>query len=250
MTVGKLLQEERRNPDLNMKISAYEELKPYSNSPDYFISFTEIDKMGINPRSKFSTPLGIYAFPLKVAWQEYGIEEKKSFQHIPFAGNRPFIWLLKAKKDPKIIQKIDTSYTESDLKRDEELLKKYTIANKKVINLPRFTHEYLDDLFNRWKGTAKAQEKEWNGSDTQVSPVVYLWRITENLSKLKKGSPSTQWNYLLYRVLGYKGFTDEGRGYIHYRQPSQAVFFTTRAFTVEKKVLNKDYKDTYKEEIT
>lgn len=40
-------------------------------------------KLGINPKSNFSTPIGIYAYPLKEYW-----EEIREYQ-IPFAKDRP-----------------------------------------------------------------------------------------------------------------------------------------------------------------
>ena len=91
--------EKRSNSELNPKLSAYEQLKPYANKDDYYISFTEIDKLGINPRSGYKdTPLGIYGYPLKEVWKEYNIEQNRGFDDIPYSGESPYIWLFRPNK--------------------------------------------------------------------------------------------------------------------------------------------------------
>ena len=99
------ISEARRNPDKNPKISLVQALEPYKDKPDYFISFTDgfrskakmdyediksppLPKLGINPKTKYDTPAGIYAYPLKEMWK--AIKDDS----IPFASDRPFIqWL-------------------------------------------------------------------------------------------------------------------------------------------------------------
>ena len=75
------ISEARRNPDQNPKIPVVNQLKKifkdnyeyYYDPRDvvreyhddlYFVSMTKVDKLGINPTSKYNTPLGIYAYPL------------------------------------------------------------------------------------------------------------------------------------------------------------------------------------------
>lgn len=78
----------RRNPELNKKISIIDQLSPYKDDPSYFISFTDINKIGLNPSTTYDTPLGIYTYPLKEIWNDFVNNE------IPFAGGsnlRPII---------------------------------------------------------------------------------------------------------------------------------------------------------------
>ena len=59
------LKEARRNPELNPKTSINQEIQDYvdSSTEPAFVSFTSLDKLGINPNSVHKTPIGIYAFP-------------------------------------------------------------------------------------------------------------------------------------------------------------------------------------------
>ena len=65
------LSEKRSNPDKNPKLSAYDYLEQYKDDPDVYISFTDISKIGINPRSDFNTPNGIYTYPLREMWKDF-----------------------------------------------------------------------------------------------------------------------------------------------------------------------------------
>ena len=69
----KEIVEARKNPELNPKESVNKQLKdlydattdtiPGSNIKNLFVSFTDLDKLGINPTSRYNTPIGIYAYP-------------------------------------------------------------------------------------------------------------------------------------------------------------------------------------------
>jgi hypothetical protein len=60
--------EKRRNPALNPReteetiIAKLEKIS--ANSDNFYISYTAIDKIGVNPRSSYNTPVGIYSYPL------------------------------------------------------------------------------------------------------------------------------------------------------------------------------------------
>jgi hypothetical protein len=238
------LTEARRNPKLNPKISAYEALKPYSNDNSYFISFTTVDKIGINPKSKYDTPLAIYAYPLKAIWKEYNVDLIKSVgKAVPFAGNSPYVWLIKVKNNVNFVKNMYSDYPLKKYESDMKILKNHIISNQKEYqkllkddngNLDTINNT-IDSYFSKWEKEAK----EW-------VPIMFMWNITRNLAYYKEGKPMVQWSYLLHRVLGYGGFCDvEGRGHIHPAEPIQACFFSTRSFDVVAEFLNKDYNDEY-----
>lgn len=89
MRLEKFLGEARSNPDKNVKTSIVTILRPYSTKEDYYIHFTDINKLGINPKQSYNTPLGIYTYPLKEMWGE--VEEDR----IPFNGNCKYVFLIK-----------------------------------------------------------------------------------------------------------------------------------------------------------
>ena len=52
---------------------------------DVFFSMTEIEKLGVNPQSQYSTPLGIYAYPMGTLGQDL------LNGSLPFAATRPYV---------------------------------------------------------------------------------------------------------------------------------------------------------------
>ena len=91
------LQEARKNPELNPKISVNQEIISHLDNAkklsgtavkNSFVSFTQIDKLGINPSSKYDTPLGIYSYPAEYVEKQTG--KDKPMSTLPFAGSSPF----------------------------------------------------------------------------------------------------------------------------------------------------------------
>jgi hypothetical protein len=87
----KEISEARRNPDQNPRQYALDQLEKYlEQDVYYYISYTAIDKIGINPRSRYDTPIGIYAYPLTMdIYNE--MQQAGSSSAVPFAGGNPFI---------------------------------------------------------------------------------------------------------------------------------------------------------------
>jgi hypothetical protein len=84
-------------------------LKKYASDPNIFISFTSLDKIGINPHSTFTiTPNGIYTYPLKEVFQNGKL-------NVDFGIERRFLFILKSKCNN--ILRI-TKYTKTDLDND------------------------------------------------------------------------------------------------------------------------------------
>lgn len=90
--------EARSNPEQNPKLdvdqaimAAYESLGQKSKSK-VGLSMTHVDKLGVNPRSTYDTPLGIYAYPFDWVYNEAKAKKPtRGFKDIlPFEGNAPY----------------------------------------------------------------------------------------------------------------------------------------------------------------
>lgn len=88
-TFIEFLNEARKNPELNPRTSVTDQLiairDNYKDSANIFVSFTEKHKLGINPKSSFQTPLGIYSYPI-----DFVIRAHK-YDQIPWAGGSPYL---------------------------------------------------------------------------------------------------------------------------------------------------------------
>jgi hypothetical protein len=167
--------------------------------PTHFFTMTEINKIGINPQSKYNTPLGIYAYPLTETYYKYLTTGK-----LPFAGNKPYINIFNLKDDLFNL----ASYTKSDLTQDL----------KKLEALPEPPNQNLID--------------EAFGTSKEKTPISKFW----NLTRLMAGS-SKNWNVLL-RSLGYTNFYDPGQSVIHSAEPDQIVILDPRIISPVKTYLN------------
>lgn len=89
--------EKRKNPEQNPRVSSYEQVKPYLKD-GYYISMRNINKLGINPESKYKTPNGIYSYHLSVYKDR--IEQSESLKYLPYVSDAPYVYLFKSKIKP------------------------------------------------------------------------------------------------------------------------------------------------------
>ena len=221
--------ESRRNPEQNPKESTLDALKVYAGRKDVYVSFTSDvgkmshvshgggknvsgSKLGINPQSKYNTPIGIYTYPIDYVLSKDG--------NVDFASEQPYLYVMQATKALLDLKK----YSKDDFERD----------SKKLIDMG-FSH-------TREKGIKDAKSK---------TPAARLWNWTRHSADyFYHGKTSAKWSMILRR-LGYSGAVDNGSGLIHPNEPTQAVFFSMDAVKVlevipnrfKRKPLNKSIKD-------
>jgi hypothetical protein len=71
----------------------------HPNPENLVVTFTAIDKVGINPKSGYDTPLGIYFYPI-----DYVIEKR---MNVPFAKEQPYLNVCEFTRPDKILHMTD-----------------------------------------------------------------------------------------------------------------------------------------------
>ena len=187
-------------------------LRPYADQDDVFVSFSDIPKLGINPRTEYNTPAGIYSYPLRQMWPSI-----KS-NTIPYAGERQYALVLQPRSSDGIVNV--ATYTSGEFSRHMNLLE------QKVI--PKIAGPGVDlDRFQDFFDEAKRESKQQN-------PAGWLWNITRLLASMWARSyngpkPTVGWNAIM-RALAITGVVDQqGSGLIHPNEPTQAVWFSANS---------------------
>ena len=225
------LSDERRNPEQNPKVSPNQAIKKYSYEDDYekiFVSFTSVPKLGINPQSKYNTPIGIYAYPIKYVYGETGDRGKMS--NLPFAGDAPYVNIFKS---------TGNILTISSMKNDNTLMAYYEELRRVMSPFEkgemRGGYMHYEDFVDNFARNSETEAKV----DT---PGGHFWYVTmkcaEVVSKKKGIAKPLAWNWL-FRQLGIDGVVDEGEGIIHENEPTQAVFFSMDNVELLERVDNK-----------
>ena len=165
-----------KNPNTMSESDMIERMDFLTTNSDktQYISFTNIDKIGINPRSTYSTPVGIYCYPLTKAGGEPSaildsITRDNSFDDIPYMKNQPYIYMFEAKNKEKGL--ILSEYTDEQLKTDKQKLYAYL----KVKN-DQITKDVFDAIVKNSQNNALVQ-----------TPGGYLWNLTRVSSKMLSG---------------------------------------------------------------
>ena len=236
----KEITEARKNPELNPKESVNKQLKdlydattdiiPGSNIKNLFVSFTDLDKLGINPTSRYNTPIGIYAYPAEYVLKKIG--EKQSTQFLPFAGDKPWVNIFRATGNVVDLDGIPSK----DYPRYLKMLKDAFVGKT-------MSEDDFDHLF-----------KQARVGTTHKTSSGILWYFTKLLADyvdqqtVDKTKPNTKtvaksasviWQSILRKTLNIDGMVDDGEGIIHENEPTQAVFFNPAAIEVVKRIPNK-----------
>ena len=80
------------------KTDRFTQIKQYVDNPNVFFTMTYVDKLGINPKSEYNTPLGIYSYPLNSEFFEMLKNSK-----LPYQTHAPFIQVFAIKDPSKVI---------------------------------------------------------------------------------------------------------------------------------------------------
>ena len=166
-----------KNPNTMSESDMIERMDFLTTNSDktQYISFTNIDKIGINPRSVYNTPVGIYCYPLTKAGGEPSaildsMTRDNSFDDIPYMVNQPYIYMFEAKNKEKGL--ILSEYTDEQLEADKQKLYAYL----KVKN-DRITEDVFDVIVKNSNNEARVK-----------TPGGYLWNLTRHSSLILSGT--------------------------------------------------------------
>ena len=195
--------EKEQEPQM-FKNYPFEQLKKYKNDLNVYISFTMLPKLGLNPESKYCTPLGIYSYPLNMGWDFYNIN-RKGIGGFPFASDCPYIYVFKPNSP---VTKIEDLFDANNAKTKEIIEQ----ANKLRIAPELYDADSPEDAnikcfgYNYIRGLAKRNPVKWNK---------------------------------VFKSFNIYGIIDSGFGVIYPDEPCQAVFFKASDLKVLDVINNK-----------
>lgn len=196
---------------------------------NYAFTMTSVEKVGINPRSKYETPAGIYFYPLT----------KKNYDNLldwnlPFVSDAKYVSLVKLKKPSKWLDVtresneyqsvldliLENVYTFLTDEWRQKTIKDHSPSNARK---QKITHDQHEDHSNKevldWvvKFFGKNQLSHSNNIASKIFDYAYF------ASRYSK-NPQATWSRILTEA-GIHGIYDDGGGVIHANEPSQLVAF-------------------------
>lgn len=207
------------------------------NEYDLYVSFRSIHKVGINPRSTYNTPNGIYFYPLVQSLKYYNTHGEGDNKYIdfPFASDEEFAYLIKPKESNVNILYMgnyDKLKYDRDINKLENFIRKnYNKIYPEISSMSMFRDHketkalqyFLDDI------------AIWQDESRIKNDIGFIWNITRNLAnKIKpNGNSSVVWNYLLREVLGYDIIIDDkASGLIHPNERLQGVILNPKSYNI------------------
>lgn len=217
-----ILVEARRNPHLNPKISSIQTIiNLYKNDPvpsSLFVTFTNVNKLGINPSSQYSTPNGIYCYRLSYVVEL--LEPEWSRDSLLYA--RPF---PESKVENVIVFRVIDNSKIFNLKDNltQTTLDKIIEASNSDDIYQNMFSLIIKNNKGTYKGVWRAVYKyiKSNKHFDKHSPRTF----NRNDNSTSQVSLEARFALSVFRKLGIDGFIDDGKEIIHENEPNQAVFF-------------------------
>jgi len=195
---------------------------------------SDMTRFSINPRSKWDTPLGLYAYPMTQEYVDKLMRKGGYYKgdQLPLKEDAQFTYVFTVRDGQRLLD-LD-NYSTEDYKRDYMAIKE--------TYLPILGEQGITQAINTGIGSAK---------DVKNRYASRLWNITRTLAlrlvqakKTKSPKSMVVWAGILAK-LGYVGATDQGMGLIHENEPKQAVFFAQAVVPIESKgVLSLEFVET------
>lgn len=193
----------------------------------YFVTFTSVPELSLNPVNDYSTPTGIYCYQLatgnKVA---------------DFATNRQYAIVFKPKPGLNLLnlQKYNLGQYDADKQKLLEAFPKSRVAvhieqaeeNAKVQNYGDYLWYVTRALSAELAKNKEAARKASTGESSVADKKMAMYSDTSPLNRVIPIDAANEWTKILRNALGYHGVIDEGDGIIHSHEPAQAVFWESR----------------------
>lgn len=235
------VDEARRNPGQNERLEGHAGAAKFLETlgrdvRDYGVSMTTIPKLGINPGSKYNTPVGVYFYPA-----EYYLRKKggKKNDKLDFQDDAPFIQIFEMFGDVEYIDEINSGQFNS-------YVAKLFNSKSKVAQLIGKSESSTEKFIANAVASSLTQAKKADSYGGR------LWYILYSLSKEDEDDvqrrdnaaprSSVVWNSLL-RLLGMNIIIDNGSGIIHPNEPTQGVVLDPRNVKQVRTVENTSVKN-------
>jgi 8-oxo-dGTP pyrophosphatase MutT (NUDIX family) len=220
------------------------------DDPNYLVHFSDLNKVGINPKTKYKTPAGIYGWH----WTTDTLE--KAAKNKLFGSKRNFAHLMKVKDDAKILWLGDDDRTGDVPSREQvntAIASKYpafaedTLPTREGPSGPpgsdgptkkflayQMDHrtgpitkispeEWLSDPENVTQ-MAKVSDRNYAGESKAEQLYDYV-QAAANVLERATNKPVTILTNSILRAIGYDGVIDTyGKGIIHKNEPQQGFF--------------------------
>ena len=232
------LIEARSHSEQNPHISINQLVKQYQQASERFkdipttnafVSFTDLEKLGVNPQSQYETPMGIYAYPLDYVISTAGDDQPMT--SLPFAGESPWANFFRARGHVIELAKMT---------RDSQFNNLIEHLRDIYIAVSGLDTVVANDKFNE----LMRKESPKNRASSAGS---ILWHLTMSVSEALVRDKHSAWYgkseelvwTMIFRRMGVDGCVDLGAGIIHRAEPTQAVFFSRSAVTDVERAANK-----------
>lgn len=226
--IRRLLAEMRRDHSPEHFRWAEDELMKLADREDIFIMFSDTPKVGLNPKTVFTTPAGIYTYPLKEIMDAYKLflqetqgkgmwAEFTKSDVIPFASHRKYIHVLQSREGVFDVTDYDVSWLHDEIQHLNNMF-----------YYGRLNDESVKHIADVAMSSITAQKSPMGALFVACNEMADFVMDREAQNNNKQRKLTWVLNGFL-RSLGYTAISDRtGTGTIYSNEPFQAFFLSKK----------------------
>lgn len=234
--------EARKNPKINvsnkqMFVDILKDVRNRYPSDDLYLRMTNIPKLGVNPQTEYSTPLGLSSYSL-----DYAISLLESGRRLPYRDNQPYGIVFKS-EDVNLLN-VSSRNVISDVSIDdivEAAANSTHISTREIREIGNVVSRVIKDL--------TTGQNVYVFVSHLADHIVTKFKLDADLSR---GSGDDEFNKVkgllktkILRRLGYDGVQDPGTGVIFPHEPNQTIVFSGKGLKVVKLINRIEEDSTY-----
>lgn len=222
-TLRDLIREVKSGLSEDLRIDKHPQadiIKQAIGDPNYLIHFSDLNKLGINPGTKYNTPAGIYG------WHFSGDVIEGAKRNRIFASTRKYGHLMKVKDGAKVLWLGDDSkndYLPSLTEIADILVKTYPVLDEpfKDSGMPTIMYLLTQDNWRAFSKTSSREDEGTTESENVYNFIMATAFVVDN--NKRKISPIAN---KMFRSVGYDAVIDVECGGIIHRAEACQGFFT------------------------
>ena len=205
------IEEARREPARNIRYTPADIINRYANRDDVFVHFSNTPKLGMNPKSHYNTPMGLYSYPVKYVADAISRGERTLHKRVPFMSEAEYVTIFRETGD--ISNLCDFNHAKDLMERFELLVRDFLEQKGTMID------SVIDHELDRMKRFAKKQARV---SDIKGGE---LWGQMYYILNEFFSSSTSSWARM-FQKMDVDCVVDVcGAGIIHPSEPVQAIHF-------------------------
>lgn len=205
-----VIEEARREPARNIRYAPADIINRYANRDDVFVHFSNTPKLGINPKSRYNTPMGLYSYPVKYVANAISQGDRTLHKRVPFMSEAEYVTIFRETGDISNL---------CEYHHAKDLMERFELLVEEILEQKGFSEFQIETELQGMKsfGTYRSRVSNIEGGE--------FWGQMYYIIEQHFNSSTSSWARMFQKMDVDCVVDFCGAGIIHPSEPFQAIHF-------------------------